>query len=40
MLRPAPGSFGTAQYDPHTGNYLGLDGKQYQQMDLAGTAAV
>ncbi|MFC8530113.1 MCE family protein [Nocardia sp. NPDC057227] len=36
----APASFGTAQYDPHTGNYLGPDGKLYQQTDLADKAAV
>ncbi|MBH0781120.1 MCE family protein [Nocardia bovistercoris] len=29
-----PASFGAANYDPRTGNYLGSDGKLYQQGDL------
>jgi virulence factor Mce-like protein len=31
-------SFGAAQYDPRTGNYVGPDGKLYQQSNLAAPA--
>ncbi|MFE7740651.1 MCE family protein [Nocardia sp. NPDC057455] len=32
---PAAPSIGIARYDPRTGNYLGPDGRLYQQSDLA-----
>lgn len=38
---PAPAgapSIGIARYDPRTGNYLGPDGRLYQQTDLASKA--
>ena len=36
--KPAP-SVVTAKYDPHTGRYVGPDGKLYQQSDLATSKA-
>jgi phospholipid/cholesterol/gamma-HCH transport system substrate-binding protein len=35
---PAPPPIATAQYDPATGTYMGPDGRQYTQSDLARTA--
>jgi phospholipid/cholesterol/gamma-HCH transport system substrate-binding protein len=35
---PAPPPIAAAQYDPATGTYLGPDGRQYTQSDLAHTA--
>ena len=36
---PAGPSLAVAQYDPHTGNYVGPDGQVYQQSDLVKTKA-
>ena len=36
--KPAP-SVVVAKYDPHTGRYVGPDGKLYQQSDLATSKA-
>jgi phospholipid/cholesterol/gamma-HCH transport system substrate-binding protein len=35
---PAPPPIAAAQYDPATGTYIGPDGRQYTQSDLAHTA--